>query len=86
MSKMMKFAVAASLIYLTTAVALVVWYTIRPVEQIIWLGLISFPTDIAFFALGSDGWPILLQALAITACGVVQYGALGALIGLFFSK
>lgn len=84
MSKVLAFAVGGSLIYLAAAIALVVWYVIHPVEQIMWLGFISFPADLLFFWLGSGGWPVLLQAFAIAVCGVVQYGALGALIGSMF--
>ena len=86
MNKVLVFAVGGSLIYLAAVIALVVWYFIRPAEQIMWLGFISLPADLLFFWLGSGEWPVLLQAFAIAVSGVVQYGALGALIGSMFGS
>jgi hypothetical protein len=55
-------------------------------DELIILGILGMPLNLLFFALTGPGWGVVPQTAVVGLLGLVQYGALGYLLGRQFAR
>jgi|SRR5882757_2159020 len=77
MKRSRRYALGGALAYGIVLLLLVVLFLIDSRDELLYLFLIGFPTDVLFYFVSDNNWSMAKQVIAVGLLGCLQYGGVG---------